>query len=228
MTLRRALVLITLLFTFAVAVAACGGNDDSSGEDDGGGGPTPTPEVNPFQVCIAHFEVDVADDPDIANMLLLVMLTEFWTGGPVSLDGFNGALYADYHVNFDGAEPPDHVAAISTNATVVVTGSGNQLGDANSVTIESDALWFFTTGTAGMLSGGDGSATGILQNLADCTAGNCEYGTGGVNLLVQGSALTVGESHPDGVTLLYCRNLPTSLAAWKPGEPLPREILERR
>lgn len=217
----KRLLLLACGLALASWAGACAGGDDAAG-DEGNGTPTPPASVNPYEVCVAHFEVDVGDAPEIANLLLVVLLNEYWVGSAqgVSVDGTSGALYADYHHNFDGAEPPEYVGAISTSATVVITSSGNELGTATQVEIEADPVWFLTTGTADTLSGGAGTASGVLQALSDCATG-CEYGTGSASLLVNGSALTLGSANPNGVALLYCRDLPASFAGWRPGLPLP-------
>jgi len=203
--------------------AACGGggkNGDSGDDDDGT--PTPTPVVNPYQVCVAHFEQDVGDAPEIANLLLVVLLNEYWVGvaQDVTIDGLSGALYADYHYNFDGPNPPEYVGAISTSGIVSVTSSSNALGTTAQLDIPSDPAWYLTT-TAGTLSGGTGSVSGVLQALAACTGGTCDYGTGSAALLVNGSALTLATANSDTVALLYCRDLPSTFAGWRPGLPLP-------
>ena len=175
-------------------------------------------------MCVAHVEQDVGDAPEIANLLLVVLLNEYWVGAAqnVAIDGLNGAIYADYHYNFDDAvQPPEYVGAISTNATVTVTSSSNALGTSAQLDIAADPTWYLTTGTAGMLSGGAGTVSGVLQALSACLAGDCVYGEGSVSLLVNGSALSLDTASPDTVALLYCRDLPSAFAAWRPGRPLP-------
>jgi hypothetical protein len=206
----------------AFGVAACTGGDSDDEKGDNGGTPTPTPVVNPYEVCVAHFEVDAGDAPEVANLLLVVLLNEYWVGveQDVDVDGTNGALYADYHYNFDGPALPEYVGAISTSATVVITSSNNELGTTATLAIDDEPFWYLTTGTSSTLSGGLGTVTGELQPLSDCASG-CEYGTGDADILVNGSALTLGSTSPDGVALLYCRDLPASFAGWRPGKPLP-------
>lgn len=215
--MNRLRVLLALLSLVAIT-CACAGGDAGDAES----GATPTPVVNPYEVCVAHFEVDAGDAPEVANLLLVVLLNEYWVGveQDVDVDGTNGALYADYHYNFDGAALPEYVGAISTAATVTVTSSSNALGTAATLEIQTDPFWYLTTGTSSTLSGGAGTVTGELQPLSDCASG-CVYGTGSAALLVNGSALTLGTANPDGVALLYCRDLPDSFAGWRPGQPLP-------
>lgn len=205
--------------------AACAGKGGDGAGDDDNGNPTPTPIVNPYDVCVAQFEQDVGDAPEIANLLLVVLLNEYWVGAAqnVAIDGLNGAIYADYHYNFDDlVQPPEYVGAISTNATVTVTSSSNALGTSAQLDIPADPTWYLTTGTAGTLSGGGaGTVSGVLQALSACLAGDCVYGEGSVSLLVNGSALSLDTASPDTVALLYCRDLPSAFTAWRPGRPLP-------
>lgn len=226
---KKLLLAALTLAALAAGAAACGGGGNDESDGDGGGTPTPTPSFIPFEVCVAHFEVDAGDAPEVANLLLVVLLSEYWFGDatPVGIDGLNGAIYADYHYNFDGAPLPEYVGAISTNATVAVTSSNLALGATASLEITADPVWSLTTGTASTLSGGSGAAIdGVLQPLADC-AGDCVYGTGSANLLVNGSALTLGTANPDGIAILYCRDLPTAFAGWRPGLPLPPGFREQ-
>ena len=205
----------------ALVAVACGSGDDA-GSNGNEGTPTPTPVVNPYEVCVAHFEVDAGDAPEVANLLLVVLLNEYWVGDQqaVNVDGTNGAIYADYHYNFDGPALPEYVGAISTSATVIVTSSSNALGTTAQLGITEEPLWFLTTGTSATLSGGLGTVTGELQPLSDCASG-CVYGTGSATVLVNASSLTLGTANPDGVALLYCRDLPPTFAGWRPGKPLP-------
>lgn len=227
MTRRTTSTLLVSALGLTVAIAAACGR--SGGGDVENGFPTPTAVTLPYDVCVAHFEVDVADDPEVANLLLAVLLAENWDGSQsVSVDGANGALYADYHYAFAGPQPPDYVGALSTSATVTVTGTSGALGAAVALSIAADPAWYVTSSTADAVTGGAGSASGVLQPLADCLSGTCTFGTGGVGLMVNGSALTLGETNPDGVTVFYCRDLPASFAGWRPGKPLPpgfREVL---
>lgn len=207
----------------AAAAAACGGAGSDDNDPGAEGTPTPAPPFIPFEVCVAHFEVDAGDAPEVGNLLLVVLLSEYWVGDatPVGIDGLNGAIYADYHYNFDGAPLPEYVGAISTNATVAITSSNLALGTTASLDITADPLWTVTTDTASTVTGGSGATIdGVLQPLADC-AGDCIYGTGSASLLVNGSALTLGTANPDGIAILYCRDLPATFAGWRPGKPLP-------
>lgn len=220
----RSAISLFLATTLVVALAsACGESDDGGpGED---GDPTPTPEVNPYEVCVAHFQNDVGDDPDVANLVLFVIASEYWRAplGPrtVILDGFSGAVYADYHYEFGAAtQPPAHYASISTSAAVVVTGSSNLIGATTSLAIDDDPVWFGVSGTSGSISGGTGSLSGVFHPLSDCPT-DCEPGTGSIALGVLGSSLTIGSGDPSGVAFVYCRDLPTTFAGWRPGMPLP-------
>lgn len=217
------LLLLSSVLALVLAAAACSGGSDSKGGDDDNGTPTPTPVVNPYDVCVAHIEQDVGDAPEIANLVLVVLLNEYWVGvaQDVVIDGLNGAIYADYHYNFDGAHPPEYVGAISTNAMVTITSTDNQLGTSASIEIAADPLWYLTTGTGSTLTGGAGTASGVLQALSDCTAGACVYGSGSASIVVNTSALTLSTTNADTVGLLYCRDLPPSFADWRPGRPLP-------
>ena len=210
----------------AVAAASCGGAEGTA--DAGGPTPTPTPAGNTYEVCVAHFEVDVGDAPDVANLVLLVLASEYWLGDaqPVAIDGFTGALYADYHYAFGAPLPAEYVGAISTSATVTVTGTSSALGAASQVTIEADPLWYLVTSTADTVTGGSGSVSGTLQPLSNCPGAGCELGSGSVSVMVNGSSLTVGTADPDGVALLYCRDLPSAFAEWRPGRPLPAGFRE--
>lgn len=225
----RSTLLLPLAVTLVVSLAsACGDpDDDSSPENDGS--PTPTPAVNPYEVCVAHFENDVSDDPEVANLVLVVMAADYWRAplGPqsVALDGFTGAVYADYHYEFGaGTQPPEYLASISTAAMAVVTGSSNLLGATTALEIEDDPVWYGVTGTSGTIDGGTGSIAGTLQPLADCP--DCEQGAGSIALQVLGSSLTVGTGDPSGIAVVYCRDLPATFAGWRPGQPLPSGFRE--
>lgn len=227
---RKILLAALSAASLAAGTAACGTGGDAGDADPNAGSPTPTPPFIPYEVCVAHFEVDAGDDPEIGNLLLVVLLSEYWAGNGTEtrIDGLNGAIYADYHYNFSGAQLPEYVGAISTDATVAITSSSLSLGATARLEITEDPVWSLTTGTGSTLSGGSGAQLdGVLQPLADCP-GSCVYGTGTAGILVNGSALSLGSANPDGIAILYCRDLPAAFAGWRPGQPLPPGFRDSR
>ena len=200
---RAAAHALATAIALSALAAACA--PETEGSLDPNGAPTPTPSGNPYEACIAHFQVGSGEQ---RILYWFVLATPYWYTGLVPLDGVNGIAFVDYHYDSDGTQPPDYIAARSTDALVTITADSTDLGAPVSFDIFTEPSWIVTSdgGVAATVTGGTASFTGTFEDVADCPGAACDFGTGDASVAVAGSALTIGST--DGLAVVYCRNLP--------------------